>query len=146
MTAFGLPFFAVGVILFLSLAGIVPVSNAHELPTLGWSLLTLMAIAFTTVGGVLVFGRSWTTIDRTQREVIKQMGLVVPLHERTTSLDGLTAVRLGFVEGDSDTSDKFPVALTRSSGSGRLGVSRIPRAVLRDPPGHDSGERSDCTR
>jgi hypothetical protein len=65
---------------------------------------------------VLVFGRSWTTVDRGQREVVKQMGLIVPLHQRTIPLDGYTAVRLGFVEGDSDTSDKFPVALKGSTG------------------------------
>jgi hypothetical protein len=116
MSGFGIPFFVAGVFLFLSLLGIVPVSNANELPTLAWPLLMLMAIAFTTVGGVLVFGRSWTTIDRAQHEVIKQMGLIVPLHQRTIPLDGYTAIRLGFVEGDSDTSDKFPVALKRSTG------------------------------
>ena len=116
MSMFGLPFFGAGVFLFLSLFGIVPVSNADELPALAWPLLVLMAIAFTTVGGVLVFGRSWTTVDRAQREVIKQMGLIVPLHQRTIPLDGYTAIRLGFVEGDSDTSDKFPVALKGSTG------------------------------
>ena len=116
MSVFGLPFFGAGVFLFLSLFGIVPVSNADELPALAWPLLVLMAIAFTTVGGVLVFGRSWTTVDRAQREVIKQMGLIVPLHQRTIPLDGYTAIRLGFVEGDSDTSDKFPVALKGSTG------------------------------
>src|SRR5262245_2304621 len=115
MAAFGLPFFVVGVFLFLNLAGLVPISNADEMPTLPWPLLILMAIAFTTVGGGLVFGRSWTTIDRAQREVIKQFSLIVPLHERSTPLDGYTAIRLGFVEGDSDTSDKFPVALIRST-------------------------------
>ena len=116
MSVFGIPFFAAGVFLFLSLIGIVPVSNADELPTLAWPLLVLMAIAFTAVGGGLVFGRTWTTVDRVQREVVKQMGLIVPLHQRTIPLDGYTAVRLGFVEGDSDTSDKFPVALKGSTG------------------------------
>lgn len=117
MSVFGIPFFAAGVFLFLSLLGIVPVSNADELPALAWPLLVLMAIAFTIVGGVLVFGRSWTTVDRAQREVIKQMSLIVPLHQRTIPLAGYTAIRLGFVEGDSDTSDRFPVALTGSTGA-----------------------------
>ena len=116
MSVFGIPFFAAGVFLFLSLAGIVPVSNADDLPTLAGPLLVLMAIAFTAVGGGLVFGRSWTTVDRVQREVIKQMGLIVPLHQRTFPLDGYRAIRLGFVEGDSDTSDTFPVALKGSTG------------------------------
>ena len=51
MSVFGIPFFAAGVFLFLSLLGIVPVSNADDLPTLAWPLLVLMAIAFTAVGG-----------------------------------------------------------------------------------------------
>ena len=97
MSAFGLPFFGAGVFLFLTLLGVVPVSNANELPTLAWPFLVLMAIAFTTVGGGLVFGRSWTTIDRARREVIKQWGLVIPFQQRTVPLAGYTAVRLGFV-------------------------------------------------
>jgi hypothetical protein len=111
MSVFGLPFFAAGVFLVLTLVGVVPVSNADELPALEWGLLILMAIAFTAVGGVLVFGRSWTTIDRAQREVTKQWGLIVPLKERAFSLDGYSAIRLDFVQGDSDTADQFPIAL-----------------------------------
>ena len=116
MSIFGIPFFAAGMFLFLSLLGIVPVNNADALPAFAWPLLMLMAVAFTTVGGVLVFGRAWTTVDRAQREVIKQMGLIVPIHQRTTPLDGYTAIRLGFVQGDSDTSDKFPGALNGPTG------------------------------
>jgi hypothetical protein len=116
MSAFGLPFFGAGIFLFLTLVGIVPVSNAGELPTLAWPLLVLMAIAFTAVGAGLVFGRSWTIVDRARREVIKQWGLLVPLHTRTVALDMYHAVRLGFVEGDSDTADKFPVALKAQNG------------------------------
>lgn len=119
MSIFGLPFFAAGLFLFLALLGIVPISNASEMPTLVWPLLVLMAVAFTTVGGALLFGRAWTVVDRARREVIKQWGLLVPLRERATPIDGYTVVRLGFVEGDSDTADKFPVSL-RAQGSADL--------------------------
>ncbi len=115
MSVFGLPFFGAGVFLFLVLTGIVPVNNADELPTWAWPFLILMALAFTGVGGGLVFGRSWTTIDRAQRQVVKHMGLLVPMRERTLTLDGYTAVRIGFDQGDSDTADKFPVALKSSA-------------------------------
>jgi hypothetical protein len=111
MSVFGLPFFAAGVFVALTVVGVVPVGNADELPALEWGLLTLMAVAFTTVGGVLVFGRRWTTIDRPQREVSKQWGLLVLLKERVLSLDGYSAIRLDFVQGDSDTADQFPIAL-----------------------------------
>ena len=116
MSVFGLPFFGAGVFLFLTLLGIVPASNAGELPAFAWPLLVLMAMAFTTVGAGLVFGRSWTIVDRARREVINQWGLLIPIHERTVALDGYSAVVLGFVEGDSDTSDKFPVALKAQNG------------------------------
>ena len=115
-SVFGLPFFAAGVFLFLVLLGIVPVGNADEMPTVVWPLLVVMAIAFTTVGGALVFGRSWMTIDRAQREVVKQWGLLVPLRGHSVPLDGYTAVTLGFVQGDSDSAESFPLTLKARSG------------------------------
>ena len=117
MSVFGLPFFVAGVFLFLTMIGAVPISNADEMPAWGWPFMLLMAVAFTGVGGTLVFGRSWTTIDRAERQVIKQMGLLMPMHERIVRLDGYTVVRLGFEQGDSDTVDKFPVALKHPSGA-----------------------------
>jgi hypothetical protein len=135
MAAFGVPFFAAGIFLCLTVLGIVPFNNADEVPTWAWPLFVLMAIAFTMVGGGLVFGRSWTTIDRAQREMIKQMGLIVPLYEQATPLHGYTAVRLGFVEGDSDTADSFPVALTGFAG---------PDLVLWNATVYEQGR--DCAR
>jgi hypothetical protein len=117
MSAFGLPFFASGVFLFLTIVGVVPMSNADEMPAWAWPLLILMAVAFTVVGGGLAFGRRWTIIDRAPRQVITQVGLLIPMRERIVSLDGYTAVRLGFEQGDSDTVDKFPVALASPSGA-----------------------------
>ena len=120
MSVFGVPFFGAGVFLVLILVGVVPLSNAHEMPALGWPLLVLMAIAFTAVGGGLVFGRSWTTIDRAQRQVLKQLGLLVPLRARVIPLDGYNTVTLGFVQGDSDTVDKFLISLTGSTAADLL--------------------------
>src|SRR5688572_5768807 len=116
LSVFGLPFFGAGVFLFLILLRIVPVNNADQMPAFMWPLLVLMAIAFTTVGGALVFGRSWMTIDRAQREVVKQWGLLVPLRGHTVPLEGYTAVTLGFVPGDSDTAESFPLTLKARSG------------------------------
>lgn len=117
MSVFGLPFLAAGIFLFLTIVGVVPMGNADEMPAWAWPFLSLMAVAFTAVGGGLAFGRSWTTIDRAQRQVIRQLGLLIPMRERIMSLDGYTAVRLGVEQGDSDTVDKFPVALTGPAGS-----------------------------
>ena len=116
LSIFGLPFFAAGVFLFLVVLGIVPMNNADDQPTFLWPLLVLMAIAFTTVGGALVFGRSWMTIDRAQREIVKQWGLLVPLRGDSVPLRGYTAVTLGFVPGDSDSAESFPLTLKARSG------------------------------
>lgn len=117
MSVFGIPFFAAGIFLILTVFGIVPVSNSGDLPASAWLVLVVMGIAFTAVGGALVFGRSWTTIDRSQRKVIKQWGLLIPLRERVVALHGYTDVRLGFVEGDSDTADRFPITLKAQAGA-----------------------------
>ena len=117
MSWFGAPFFAAGIFMMLTVMGIVPISNADEQAAYVWILLIVLSVAFTTVGGALVFGRRWTTIDRAQRAVIRQWGLLVPLHEQITRFDGYTAVRLGFVESDSDSADRFPVALKATAGA-----------------------------
>jgi hypothetical protein len=80
--------------------------------------MAFMGLVFTAVGGTLAFGRVWTTLDVTRRMVIKQWGLLVPLRERTYPLTGYSAVTLGFVRGDSDSADKFPIGLNAQTGHG----------------------------
>ena len=116
MAAFGLLFFGAGVFMLLVASGIVPVGNADEMPRLGWAVLFFMGVVFSAVGGTIAFGRTWTTLDISQRLVIKQWGLLVPLREQTHALDGYSAVTLGFIEGDSDTADRFPVGLRAPAG------------------------------
>jgi hypothetical protein len=118
MAAFGLPFFAAGIFMILCVAGVIPISNASEMPRWGWVAMGFMGLAFTAVGGTLVFGRAWTTLDVTRRLVIKQWGLLIPLRERTYPLTGYSAVTLGFVRGDSDTADTFPIGLKARNGPG----------------------------
>jgi hypothetical protein len=113
LSLFGLPFFAAGVFLILAAAGAVPIRGDDPLV---WPVLALLGTVFTAVGGTLVFGRSWTTLDRAQRQVVKQWGLLVPMREQIVPLDGYAAVTLGFVEGDSDSADRFPVALKSHAG------------------------------
>ncbi len=116
LSLFGLPFFAAGIFMILTVAGIIPLTNASEMSRWGWLALAFMGLAFTSIGGTLVFGRAWTTLDVTQRLVIKQWGPLVPLHEHTYPLAGYTAVTLGFVSGDSDSADRFPVGLKAPNG------------------------------
>ena len=117
MAAFGLPFFAAGIFVILSVGGVIPISNASEMPRWGWLALAFMGLVFTGVGGTLVFGRAWTTLDITRRLVIKQWGLLMPMRERTYPLTGYSAVTLGFVRGDSDSADQFPIGLKAQNGS-----------------------------
>lgn len=116
LSLFGLPFFVAGLFLIASSLDVVPMSNADDLGGWGWLALLLMGTMFSLVGGALTFGRSWTTVDATQRLVIKQFGLLVPMRSQTYRLEAYTAVTLGFEEGDSDTADRFPVGLKGHSG------------------------------
>ena len=117
MAAFGVPFLAAGIFVILTVSGVIPVSNPSEMPRWGWFAMAGMGLVFTGVGGTLVFGRAWTTLDVTRHLVIKQWGLLIPLRERTYPLTGHSAVTLGFVRGDSDTADTFPVGLKAQPGS-----------------------------
>jgi hypothetical protein len=116
MAVFGIPFFAAGTFMILAVAGVIPVSNGGDMPSWGWFALACMALVFTGVGGGFVLGRAWTTLDVTRRLVIKQWGLLIPIRERTYPLTGYSAVTLGFVRGDSDTADRFPIGLKAQNG------------------------------
>jgi hypothetical protein len=114
MGVFGLPFFAAGVFMLLTSMGLVPIQKGDDLATR--IVLPLMGVVFTLVGGTLSFGRAWTTVDGTRREIVKQLGLMVPMHTVTRLIDDFTAVVLEFERGDSDSADKFPVVLKARSG------------------------------
>jgi hypothetical protein len=114
LALFGLPFFAVGVFMLLSVLGVVSMSNEGDGP--GRMALPLLGLVFTGVGGVLCFGRAWTLVDGTRREVIKQWGLMVPMRSDRRMVDDYAAVAVEFVRGDSDSADKFPVNLKAKAG------------------------------
>jgi hypothetical protein len=110
---FGMPFLAVGVFILLSPSGLVHVKPSS--PS-AWPAMVLLGVAFGGVGAVLVFGRRWTTIDRAQRTIVRELGLIVPLLRETFRTDDYTAVSLGFSAGDSDTATTFPVTLKARAG------------------------------
>jgi len=116
LAIFGLPFFAAGVFMLLTIFGVIKMSNADEVSLPGQFGLLLMGLVFTAVGGALSFGRGWTTIDSTRREVIKQYGLMVPMYTTAQRIDEFNIVTLGFVRGDSDSADTFPVTLRSRAG------------------------------
>ena len=116
LSIFGAPFFLAGVFLLLSAVGVVTVQSDDDLGAWMRPLLGMMGLVFTGVGGTLVFGRAWTILDVTQRAAIKSYGLLVPFREHPRRLDDFTRVTIGFEPGDSDSSEKFPVALKARSG------------------------------
>ena len=132
VAAFGLPFFGAGVFLLLVSAGVVPVSNADDMPRFGWLMLLVMGVVFSAVGATLAFGRSWTTLDISQRAIVKQWGLLLPMRQRTYPLAGYSAVTLGFKAGDSDSADRFPVGLKAQTGDHLPLCSYTEYALSRD--------------
>jgi len=113
LSLFGMPFFAAGIFMLLSVGGVIPINGGGSFarPVLG-----LMGLVFTGVGSVLVFGRAWAILDRTERAAIKSWGLLVPFREHRQPLDQFTRVTIGYEPGDSDSSEKFPVTLKARSG------------------------------
>jgi hypothetical protein len=116
MALFGFPFLCAGIFVTLAAAGVVRLENSAEASAATWPLLTLLGLAFTTVGAVLVFGRSWVTLDATRGVVEKQWGLLVPMRSRIYQGGEYAAVLLTFEAGDSDSADKFPVSLKARAG------------------------------
>jgi hypothetical protein len=116
LSVFGTPFFAAGIFMILGSLRVIPIQNADDVGVLGLPVLLLMGVVFTLVGGTLVFGRSWTTVDTMQRTVMKQWGLLVPMGGKTYRLDDYVLVCLEFKRGDSDSADQFPVSLKARTG------------------------------
>jgi hypothetical protein len=125
---FGLPFLAAGVFTILGALAIVSFSRTAGTSVHARPVVALMGAAFVVAGGALVFGRKWTTLDTTNRRIVRQWGALVPLREDVTALDEYAAVTIGFVKGDSETADKFPVALKgragEAGGPGEAGRAR----------------------
>ena len=117
LSFFGVPFFLAGLFLLATASGAIPMGNADDLGAWGRPLLGLMGVVFTSVGGGLVFGRQWTTLDVAERAATTSWGLLVPLKARSRRLDEFRCVRIGFEAGDSDSADKFPVGLKAQPGS-----------------------------
>jgi hypothetical protein len=131
LSVFGVPFFAAGVFLLLTATGLVAMKGTEDLERWGLAVIGLMGIAFTAVGGGLVFGRAWTTLDVTQRAVLKSKGLLMPMKETAVPLNDFTAVTIGFIEGDSDSADRFPVGLKARAGADLLLASFTDYAEAR---------------
>jgi len=116
MAMFGLPFFGAGIFMMLTCAGVIRLQGGDSAPWYMMPALLFMGLAFTLVGGALVFGRSWTTFSSGDRTVVMQRGLLAPMSTRTYRVDDYNGVIVAFVRGDSDSSDQYPVSLRARAG------------------------------
>ncbi len=122
LSIFGVPFFAAGVFVCLIATGVLVPENADELPWWAWPLMLAMGLIFVAVGGHLVFGRTWISIDRSRGIVAREWGLLVPLKSEELSLQSYSAVVLRFQAGDSDSVDRYPIALLAQTGGTDLSL------------------------
>lgn len=116
LSIFGLPFLLAGIFMLLATVGIIPFSNASEVPSWSYLLMGLMALVFCGVGAALVFGRSWVILNRRAGSVIVAKGLLVPMDKRHHLLNDYSCIELRFQPGDSDTADSYTLWL-KSDGS-----------------------------
>jgi hypothetical protein len=122
ISVFGMPFLMAGI--FVTLVGlqIIRVDNASEVPLWTWPLMIFMGAVFTCVGGFLVFGRTWITIDTGSGFVSEVKGIIKPVKKKDFSLAEFDRISLDFIAGDSDTADTYEVNLRKISG-GKLKLS-----------------------
>src|SRR5688500_9786667 len=111
MAVFGMPFLGVGLFTTLLGAGVIPLQNAHTAPWFRVPTMLFMGTVFTLVGGGLVLGRSWTTLNSADRTIVMQVGLLAPMSTKTYRVDDYNGVLLEFIRGDSDSADQYPVSL-----------------------------------
>jgi hypothetical protein len=115
MAAFGLPFFLAGLGLALGLADVIHIGNRPS-GIASLAALGVMSLAFLLVGGTLTFGRQWQTFDRSRGVLIRQLGLLVPMHRTERLLTDFQDVVIDFVRGDSETPNRYPVSLRAVRG------------------------------
>jgi hypothetical protein len=122
ISIFGMPFLLAGIFVTLMGLQVIRVENASEVPFWAWPVITLMGAVFTCVGGVLVFGRTWITIDTGSGSISEVKGIIKPIKRQDFRLVEFDRIALDFIPGDSDTSDSYEVNLSKITG-GKLKLS-----------------------
>jgi hypothetical protein len=117
MAVFGLPFFLAGVLIALAILRLVHIKIDPE-PRSIWVFLAFSAMSatFIGVGGVMMFGRRWLTLDVSRGTLVRSYGLLVPLRTQERLLSEFNAVVLAYDAGDSDSPERYPVRLRATAG------------------------------
>ena len=110
-----MPFFLAGVFLFLSVTGVLSREPEHES---NWTplLLGLMSLVFLGFGSVMLFGRRRLTLDLGKGLLIRQQGLLFPMHSQKRNLSEFSAVVIAYDAGDSESPVQYPVQLQAIQG------------------------------
>ncbi|HOH46366.1 MAG TPA: hypothetical protein PLX59_00880 [Candidatus Cloacimonadota bacterium] len=119
---FGLPFFLAGIFMLSIATGLMPVSNANEVPWIAMVIIFFMGLIFSGVGAALVWGRSWTVIDRRQRRIFEAKGLLKPMRNQIYELDNYHKLIIKHDPGDSDTAETFSLCLGSDQGIADLSL------------------------
>jgi hypothetical protein len=116
LSVFGLPFLGAGIFLLLIFAGVIPLQNANVIG--GWERVGMlfMGIAFTVAGSSLVFGRKLLAIDLPRGIISETWCFFAPVKSNTARLRDFHLVTLRFSEGNSDSPDRYPLALEDKNG------------------------------
>lgn len=121
LSLFGLPFFLAGLFMLLACMQIIPFSNAHDIPWRVWPILALMGLVFSAVGGGLMFGRKWITLDINNGRIWEAWGLLRPMRGKMYNMKDYARLQLKFTAGDSDSADTYGLVL-KSLNSGELSL------------------------
>jgi hypothetical protein len=131
LTLFGIPFFLAGLWVLLIGLGLGPATAEGGFA--GSALAVLFGLIFTTIGGLLIFGRSGLIIDRRENRVVQWQGLLVPLRRTVRPLDNFDGVRIDCNRGDKTTT--YPVQLKK-------GDSTTGAITIESPTDYQQARRS----
>ncbi len=121
LSLFGLPFLLAGIFMLLACMQIIPFSNADEISWRVWPILALMGLVFSAVGGGLVFGRKWITLDNNNGRIWEAWGLLRPMRGKMYNMKDYAKLQLKFIAGDSDSADTYALVL-KALNSGELSL------------------------
>lgn len=109
---FGLFFLMPGLLMTLVALGVIPAKCDGNAESWLKPVIVIFGFVFSSLGALLVFGRSWVTFDKRQQLLIKRFGLLIPMKRTERPLGAYRHVTITFNRGDSDTSDSYPVEIS----------------------------------
>lgn len=127
LSLFGLPFLMAGLfVMFLGLA-VIPLSRGALTPWWSTLIMAVVGMVFAAVGGGLVLGRGWITIDSSQQKIWVSWGLLRPMRTTIYQIAEFRSVIIGYKAGDSDTSESYPISLSSINAGKDLPLCEVSK-------------------